>query len=266
VSGAALASERRPSALRRAAAGAWHIPAGVVHLLRTPRLWPMAALPALLTTALLLLGLFAGFYLGRRVEATLVPGPDRIPSWIGVLLAFALWLGTLVAGAMAGLAAGLLLTAPLLDLLSQRVEKLARGGVRDAGKGLRWELLQSLRSALYFMAAAPVVVLLGLFPLIGPALALAWGAYTLAFQTTEGVLSRRGLDFAQRRVWHATFRAESMGFGLGGLVVLLVPCSGLLLAPIFAPVLTVGATRLVLELEAVGGAPLALRSPGARAS
>jgi CysZ protein len=256
VSGAALVIQQRPSALRRAAAGAWHIPAGVYYLIRTPRLWPVAALPALLTTVLLLLGVFAGFYLGRRVETTLVPGPERVPAWIGIVLAFALWLGTLVAGAMTGLAAGLLLTAPLLDLLSRRVEQTERGEVRDAGKGMRWELWQSLRSALYFLAAAPLVVLFGLFPLIGPVLALAWGAHALAFQATEGVLSRRGLDFAQRRLWHATFRAESLGFGLGGLVVLLVPCSGLLLAPVFAPALTVGATRLVLELETITGVVL----------
>jgi uncharacterized protein involved in cysteine biosynthesis len=202
-----------------------------------------------LTSVLLLAGAVAGFYLGQRVETTLVPGEERVPAWIGILLAFALWVGTLVAGAITGLALGLVLTAPLLDLVSRRVEQAERGSVRDAGRGMRWELLQSVRSALYFVAAAPLVIVLGLFPLVGPALALVWGAHALAFQTTESVLSRRGLDFAARRAWHAAFRAESLGFGLGGLVVLLVPCSGLLLAPIFAPALAVGATRLVLELE-----------------
>jgi uncharacterized protein involved in cysteine biosynthesis len=58
-------------------------------------------------------------------------------------------------------------------------------------------------------------------------------------------LARRGLDFTARRKWHRRWRAETIGFGLAGLVFLIVPCAGLLVAP----ALTVGGTLMVLEFE-----------------
>ena len=227
--------------------------AGFAFLARRPKLWPLALVPTVLAALLLLVGLVAGFYVARYVETSLVPGDDRIPAWLGVLLAAALWLGTLAAGAMLGLAAALLLAAPALELLSRRVEALVRGDVSDRGSGLRWELAQSLRSGLYFLAAAPLVFLLGLFPLIGPMLAVAWGAHALSVQQTDGTLARRGLDHAARRAWHRAWRPESLGFGLGAILVLLVPCSGVILAPLLGPALTTGATLMVLELEGVAG-------------
>ena len=36
----------RPGPFWRALAGAFHVPAGIAFLLRTPKLWPLAALPA----------------------------------------------------------------------------------------------------------------------------------------------------------------------------------------------------------------------------
>ena len=44
----APARPRRPSLPLRAAAGAWHVPAGFGFILRRPGLWPFAALPAAL--------------------------------------------------------------------------------------------------------------------------------------------------------------------------------------------------------------------------
>ncbi len=46
-------------------------------------------------------------------------------------------------------------------------------------------------------------------------------------------------------MWHRRYRAESLGFGLAGLVILFLPLANLLLVPALA----VGATRLVLELQ-----------------
>jgi uncharacterized protein involved in cysteine biosynthesis len=76
-------------------------------------------------------------------------------------------------------------------------------------------------------------------------LGAVWGAHALAFQLTDAALARRGLAFGARRAWHKRFRPESLGFGLMALAALVVPFANLLLAP----VLTVGGTLLVLELE-----------------
>ncbi len=239
------APEAPPGRIRRMAAGAWHVPGGMFFLLRHVRLWPLAALPAVLCLVFFFVGLFLGYFSLRAIEAVLAPHPGSMPRWLVFVITLALWLGTLAAGAVAGLALALLLSAPILDALSQRVERLLRGAVPGHERGLRWEVAQSLKGAVFLVAAAPLVFFLGLLPLVGPLLGLWWGAYVLAYQQTDSPLTRRGLDFAGRRLWHRSWRWESLGFGLAGLAVLVVPFANLLLAP----ALTVGGTRLVLELE-----------------
>jgi CysZ protein len=238
----------RPSLLRRAAAGAWHVPAGFVFLLRHPRLWPLAALPALLAVFLLFLGAVLGIYIGPRVESSFAPAPGKAPVWVELPVSLLLWTGTIGAGVFLGLGVALLLAAPLLDQLSRRVEARVRGRSPHDGPGLRFELIQSLRGAFYFLAAAPGVFLLGLIPVLGPFLSLMWGGSAVAFQMTDPALTRRSLSFRDKRRWHRTWRPESQGFGVAGMVGLLVPFANLLLAP----ALVTGGTLLVLGLEDVG--------------
>lgn len=255
---------RRPSPLRRAAAGLWHVPAGFVYLLRNPGLWPLAALPAALAVFLLVLGAVLGLFLGPHVEATLGPSPGRYPVWVELPVGLLLWTATIGAGVFLGLGLALMLAAPILDQLSRRVEARVRGLTADSGKGLRWEMSQSLRGGIYFLAAAPGVFLLGLIPVVGPFLSLAWGTGAMAFQMTDPALTRRGLAFGEKRRWHREWRPESLGFGLGGMISLLVPFG----YPLLGPALTVGGTLLVLDLEELAtssarcaGAPRAPASP-----
>jgi uncharacterized protein involved in cysteine biosynthesis len=238
-------AEVRPGTLRRAAAGAWHVPAGFAYLLRHPALWPVSLLPLVLTAACLVLGVLAGASVVIRVGPSLLPPARGVPDVLGFLMTLLLWVGALVAGLLAGLAVALLLAAPALERLSRQVEARVAGRVAESPGGLVQELAQAFRAALYFALLAPLVFVLGLVPLVGPPIAAAWGAHALAHQHTEAPLARRGMSFAARREWHRRWRAESMGFGLAALVTLIVPFANLLLAPALA----VGATLLVLELE-----------------
>ncbi len=235
----------RPGPLRRAAAGAWHVAAGFGFLLRRPRLWPLALLPAFLTLVSLVAGLLLALYSIHWFEQVLVPGPDRIPVAVGFVLTLLVWFAVLSSGLVLGLAVALLLSAPALEALSRRVDAMVRGEPASLPRGLGWELVQSFKGTLYFLAAAPGVFLLSLVPVVGPVLAALWGAWALSFQETDAALTRRGLAFAARRAWHRTWRPESLGFGLAGLVALLVPFANLLVTPALA----VGGTLLVLELE-----------------
>jgi uncharacterized protein involved in cysteine biosynthesis len=236
----------RPGPLRRAAAGAWHVPAGFAFLLRRPRLWPLALFPLALAAVLITGGLVLGLYVLAPVDAAVAPAPGRVPAWLGLAITLALGAATMAAGAILGLAAALALASPVLDRLSRRVESLVRGApAPDAGRGLLADVVQSLRGTLYFLVAAPGVAVLCFIPVVGPVAGAFWGAHALALQQTDGPLSRRGLDFRARREWNRRWRAESLGFGLAGLVALLVPLANFLLAPALA----VGATLLVLELE-----------------
>lgn len=241
-----------PGLLRRAAAGAWHVPAAFAFLLRRPRLLPLALGPSALAAVFVAAALMAGMYLAPTLDTALSPDPGHIPAVVAALFTMTVWAGTLTGSLVLGLALALLLSAPVLDRLSRETEIMERGQTVDAARGLTWEVKESLRVALYFLAAAPVVFLLGLVPFVGPILSGAWAARALSFQLTEPILLRRGMGFAGRRAWHRGFRPESMGFGLIALLVLIVPCANLLLVP----ALVVGGTRLVLELpEAPAAAP-----------
>ena len=234
-----------PGTIRRVAAGAFYVPAGFFLVLRRPRLWPYALLPAFLSVALMAGGFVLGLFALPGLEALFAPRLEAAQTWFRVSALVAVWLTCLGSGLLLGLALALLLTAPVLERFSRRVERVMRGNAGDRSKGLGWEIGQSLRGAAYFLAAAPGVFLLGLIPVVGPLLGALWGGHALSFQQTEAPLSRRGLSFNARREWHRRWRPESLGFGLAGLVTLLVPVANLLLTP----ALTAGATLLVLELD-----------------
>jgi len=249
--GAVVVPRGLPGVVRRAAAGAWHVPAGFVFLLRHPSLWPLAILPALLALVLLSAGAVAGVYLIPRVENAFAPTPGAWPEWLELPVSLLLWTATIGAGAFLGLGVALLLVAPILDLLSRRVETKARGRAEDASAGLAWEIKQSLRAALYFILAAPVVFALGLIPVVGPFLSVMLGARAVAMQMTDFALTRHGADLAGKVAWHRRWLPESQGFGLAGMLGLLVPFANVLLGPS----LVTGATLLVLEIEDVEGGP-----------
>ena len=148
-----------------------------------------------------------------------------------------------------------------LERISRKVEAQVHGDTSESQRGIWWEMLQAFKGSLYFLLSAPVVLLLSLIPLVGPVAGSLWGAHALAFQQTDVPLARRGRDFRARRAWHRRYRAESIGFGLAGLITLIVPLANLLIGPALA----VGGTLLVIEFEeglpaAPDPAPAPLRS------
>jgi uncharacterized protein involved in cysteine biosynthesis len=235
------------------------VPSGFVFLLRHLSLWPLAALPALLALVLLAIGAVGGFYLIPRMDAALSPRGGAWPAWLELPAYLLLATATIGTGAFLGLGVAMVLVAPLLDLLSRRVEAKARGRTHDAGAGLVWEIEQSLRAALYFVLAAPVVFALGLVPVLGPFLSVMLGARAVAMQMTDFALTRHGAAMPEKIAWHRRWLPESQGFGLAGMLGMLVPFANLLIGPS----LVTGATLLVLEIEDVEGGPEgAARPPG----
>ncbi|MGH9323277.1 MAG: EI24 domain-containing protein [Vicinamibacteria bacterium] len=232
------------SRIARFASGAWRVPRGFLFLLRNPSLLPLVILPAVIAGVLLVAGFILGVWAAPLVEARIAAG-QTVPAWLSLPRSFFIWVATLSAGAAAGFGVALLLVSPILDQLSRRVEARVRGFLDDRGQGLTWEVVQSLRGAFYFLAAAPGVLLLAFIPIAGPPLAFLWAAYALGFQFFDPPLTRRGLDFAAKRAWHRRHRAEAIGFGAAGLFALFIPLADLLVAPTLAA----AATLLVLDLE-----------------
>ncbi|HUL78828.1 MAG TPA: EI24 domain-containing protein, partial [Vicinamibacteria bacterium] len=129
-------SSSRPSLPRRAAAGAWHVPAGFAFLLRRPALWPFAALPALLALLLTFVGLVVGIFAGPRLEARFGPAPGSVPVWVELPVGLLLWTATLGSCIFLGLGVAFVLVSPILERLSRQAEARARGRAADKGRGL----------------------------------------------------------------------------------------------------------------------------------
>ena len=229
---------------RRMVAGAWHLPKAFLFLARRPGLWTGAALPALLAAALMALGLGLGFVAGPSAEAAVLQRSGPWPEWSEWAVGLGVRVAVLLASVLGGFAVALALAAPLLERLSRQVEAATRGQVLNRESGLRWEVEQSIRGAVYFLLRMPAIIVLGFVPFVGPPLSALWAAHALAFQNTEPALGRRGLAFEVRRDWHRLHRPESLGLGFASLACLLVPCAGFLLAP---AMITAG-TLLVLDL------------------
>jgi CysZ protein len=236
----------RPSRGRRFAAGAWHVVGGAASLLRRPRLWLLAALPALLGVAAMGAGLILGVYAVRDIEAVVGPYRPRLPDVLDLVGILGLWGVILAAPVLLALAAVFFLCAPLLEWLARRAEALAGGTVSPAAPS-RSAVGRAYRHALYLLPAIPVAFAVALVPFAGPLVAAIGVALVLAFQLTAPALLRRGADFAALRGWHRRWRAEMLGFGIAALILL--P----LLSPILGPALAIGAARLVREIE--GDAP-----------
>jgi uncharacterized protein involved in cysteine biosynthesis len=249
---AAPEATARPGVLRRGGEGAWHVFSGLWLLLTRPFLWPLAILPAVMAALGLVFGLLLGAFALRGAESALLPEPGKLSPALAVMLTVTLWVSVLATGMILGLGLALLLAGPMLDRLSQHVEMIRGQNAQRIEMGLTWEIAQSLRGRLRLLAAAPGILLIGLVPLVGPVVSFLWSSHVLALQETDGPLARRGLPSRARRAWHRRYRAESLGFGMAGLAFLLVPVANFLLAP----VLTVGATLLVLEFEEGPPAPL----------
>lgn len=220
------------------------MPAGFFFLLRHPALLPLVVLPAIAAAVLLAGGLFFGAWAAPRVEAYVAPQPLATP-FFQLTRSFLIGVAVSVSGAALGFGIALLLAAPILDLLSRRVEARVRGFLDDRGRGLAWELGQSMRGAFYFLAAAPGIFLLAFIPIVGPLLAFLWAAFALGFQFFDPPLARRGLDFTAKRAWLRRHRPETIGFGAAGILALLIPLADLVVAPSLAA----GATLLAIELE-----------------
>jgi hypothetical protein len=232
--------ERRPNVLLRAVAGAWHVPAGITFLARTPSVRVPALFCGVVTGIFLMAGAASGLYLLQYVENVVIPAPGAVGETLGVLVPFLLGVGTLGGGAFVGLALALLACSGLLTRIGDAAERMVLGDEPAAAPP------RDLRAGALLVAAAPVVLLVSMLPLVGPVLGSLLASAALSVHQTDAPLARRGrATFADRIAWHRRYLPESLGFGFAAIVLVLVPCAGFLVAAALAA----GGAFLVLEFE-----------------
>jgi CysZ protein len=225
---------------------------GVGFLRKHRGLWPLASVPtALATLAVGVAGVLFWVELGAVhaifVEAMPSVEPGAWWSWLWVAPARALffvlsWLGVLVCFALSLLAALLvasLLSAPFLDVLSQKVEYIVNGETHESGLSPLREALRSFLSELQriaFMGAIWLTLTLVGFVLPGAHLLTAplLVAATIVFLPLDYAgfaLDRRGVSFAARRAWLGARLPLMLGFGGVAFVACMIPGLNLVLMP-----------------------------------
>ncbi len=234
-------------------AGARALFAGWGFLLRTPRSWPYALLPALI------LGLLLGL-VGWSTTSLLFPRILASLPRASAGLEHALWLGAsgvLTAGVLVlGVSLALALTPPLS---SPALEALV--SLQEAGMGIPKRQRQSWWSEIWcgfraqvfvWIFVAPALAALWLLELLVPALLmittplkLIVTSFALAWNLLDYPLTLRGVRMRERLLLFRRFKATCLGFGASFAVLFWIPCG---CQVVLLPVGAAAATRLVWEL------------------
>jgi len=249
--------------------GAVLLPRAFGLLRREQTLWLPAAIPAVLTALCLTA---AGALVYANAGEILAGLSGALPSfqadawyewlWVGPAIALrfvavgVLFVAATAVALVSGVLLATLLSSPVLDLLSQRVERVLTGSAvgdneasMSAGvlRDALGSLLNEARRIGLFSAVWLGVTGVGLLLPFGPVLVpIALGAVAIAFLPLEYAgfaLDRRRVSFAGRRAWLARHRPKSLGFGLAGFAIGLIPGLNFLLLP----ALIVAGTLFVLE-------------------
>lgn len=249
--------------------GAVLLPRAFGLLRRRRELWAPAVVPSLLTAVSLgltavLVYANAGALLGAIADALPRFEAGSWYSWLWIgpakglafLARYVLFVGAAAVAVLLGLVAATLLSSPVLDVLSRRVERVLEGAAAgDDQPSSAAGVLREARAALSnealrlgsFTAIWLAIVGLGLVAPFGPVVApIALAALAIVFLPLEYsgfALDRRGVPFAGRRAWLASQRLKAVGFGTAGFAIGLLP--GLNFVAL--PVLVVAGTILVLE-------------------
>ncbi len=217
------------------------------------RLAPWVLLPALVTTVVAgggawLLWSSVGGFVHRHAAAH-----GAIIGAIVWLLAVLLVLATAY---VLYVASCLVATAPFAGILSERAEQV-HSGVPVPPTTWRHALTLSVRGVgqmllgvmLYLAIAVPLFVVHWAVPALAPFLWIAsvvQAALFFAFDAFNEPMHRRGASWGQKWRFVGAHLSESLGFGTGVALLMMVP----LFSIIVTPVAIVGGTLLYLDLTA----------------
>lgn len=241
--------------------------AGLDLLRRERGLWGLASVPVLFALVAVL-GVTVAFGLNlaeiHSAWASLLPileveqawqwlwvGPARAVLFVVAALATLL---TLAFGLIAALLLANLLSAPFVDVLSQRVEQIECGAAASpaSGESVWRDALRSFRAELervafllgvWLVVSAIGLVVPGAQLFTGPLL-IGVAIVFLPLDYAGFALDRRGVRFADRRRWLRAHLATMLGFGGAAFVACMVPIANLLVLP----TLVAAGTLLVVRM------------------
>ncbi len=245
---------------------------GLSMLVRERSLWALASVPmALCTLALAIAGsllyfnsaavfeLATGWLPVFDVEAWyqwLWLGPAKGVVW---LVGWVLFAGIWAVALLAAILLANLASAPFLDLLAQRVERIAVGRVAESDETgwaaivgeARRTMTNEFQRLVFFVGISGLISLGGvLIPggqLIAPPLLVLFTATFLPLDYAGYHLDRAQVSFRKRRAWLGDHLPVMLGFGGAAMATALVPGLNLLLLPVLVTAGTLLALRLPIE-------------------
>lgn len=204
------------------------------------RLWHLVLLPAL---ANLVLATGAALAFANYWREELAHKTVGTPALDWLLFGAATAVGALVLFIVFQPVAGAIFN----DHLSERVERKLRGDVPRApffasvGRSLVHALLKLVLYGLAVVAGLGLTAVTG----IGGAIGVALGVLFLAYDGFDFPLARRGVGFGGKWRYLALHPALTIGYGVGAMLLYLVPLAFLIAPPLAA----VGATLAFIDAE-----------------
>jgi CysZ protein len=229
----------RPHPIREFASGFATLGRGFGFWRERPGLMWLGLLPAAIVAALIVAAVAVlSVFLDPLTLALTSFAEGWEPGWrdlLRILLGVALVIATLFLAARTFTAVTLLVGAPFYDRIQTAADE-SRGAIAEGAPLGFWASLgATLVLVLQSILASIVVLLLGVIPAVGAALAAVIGfvltSYGLSRELTFAPLARRGLDGGARSRARGRRRARALGFGVAVQLCYLVPLGAVIAMP-----------------------------------
>ncbi|MDR7300454.1 EI24 domain-containing protein [Haloactinomyces albus] len=257
--------------MRNFTAGVRTLGTGFGTILRSPKLLLIGAVPALLSTVLLVGALGVLIYFSGDLIGWMTPfAEDWAQAWqrtVRIVVGIALIGAAALVGSLSFIALTLLIGGPFYEHIAEVAEK--RWGLNSTGDGAGWlrqtgrGVRDSAKLVLITLAGGLVLFALGFVPVAGqvvtPILAALFGAWVISLEMVGLVFQRGGLRLRERHRVLRRHRARVLGFGLSTYFLCLVPVVQLVVIPSAVVGGTLLAHRL-LDPAAAGSQDVQLRA------
>ncbi|MGM1063916.1 EI24 domain-containing protein [Saccharothrix sp. Mg75] len=225
---------------------------------RSPKLLLIGAIPALVTTALLIGGLIGLTTYVDDIAAWITPFADDWAETPRSVVRFAAGVGAVVAFVSVGLllftAITLVIGSPFYEYIAEKIEDDHLGGVPEAER-VSWLTSAAIgvRDAVLLVGLAVLCAIplfaAGFIPVVGqtvvPVIAVCVNATILAIELTAIPFTRRGLNLKVRRQVLRRRRAITLGYAVPVYLLCLIPLAALVVLPAATAGGTVLAHRLL---------------------
>lgn len=166
---------------------------------------------------------------------------DWFMEWLPAWLDFMAWVIGFLLALLVALVYGYsfsmitnVLAAPFYGFLAEKTEELAGGRLLEQESLLHMiprTVLRELRKLWYFVWRSVFILLLSLIPLVGPLIAVVWGAWSMSIQYGDYAADNHQTPFIRLRFKLGSKLWSALGFGGAVMLGLMVPVLNIFVMP-----------------------------------